>query len=33
VEEVGLPGMLGLSILLIAVIFFVRRLRLSGGQG
>jgi LPXTG-motif cell wall-anchored protein len=32
VEEVGLPGMLGLSILLVAVIFFVRRMRLSGGQ-
>jgi LPXTG-motif cell wall-anchored protein len=32
-DQVGLPGMLGLSILLVAVIFFVRRMRLSGGQG
>jgi type II secretory pathway pseudopilin PulG len=32
-EDVGLPGMLGLSILFVAVIVLVRRLRLSGDQG
>ncbi|MEA4909820.1 MAG: hypothetical protein VB089_19515 [Anaerolineaceae bacterium] len=29
-DEVGLPGLLGLSVLLVGVIFLVRRLRLSG---
>lgn len=32
-EDVGLPGMLGLSILFVAVIVLVRRLRLSSDQG
>lgn len=29
-DEVGLPGLLGMAVLLVAVIFLVRRLRLSG---
>ncbi len=32
-DEVGLPGLLGLSVLLVAVIFFVRRMRVSGSHG
>ncbi len=29
-DEVGLPGLLGMALLLIVIIFLVRRLRLSG---
>jgi LPXTG-motif cell wall-anchored protein len=29
-DQVGVPGMLALSILLIAVIFLARRLRMAG---
>jgi LPXTG-motif cell wall-anchored protein len=31
-DEVGIPGLIGLSVLLIVVIFLVRRLRLSTGR-